>query len=311
MADGYTDTPYNMTEIDPYVIADKSAVVSEILRKEKCYFYDTCSFRRHANLRSDAAEYILRYIKIQNGVIIITRCILMELASCSGKLNPEYVKYIRRIRESGIQVLILYEEDLFSVMEVCFSTNAVINNYLCWAVRTMKLPVSTITKTLEENSNLYDEVIRGHNLENRKIYKSFFEAVRNKKESGDNLGEELLAICLHILSYIPGEPDGKFCVITDDKEAGSKIDMLFKQTAKHYKGRKIILFSTPKLVQVLYREHILEDKEYIKEILDTGTNGNIVVLGARIFDIRSMEISLDSEKLADLILQPNGIQIIF
>lgn len=48
-----------------------------------------------------------------------------------------------------ISILVLYEKDLFAVMEICFSTNAAINSYLCWALRTMKLPISTITKTIE------------------------------------------------------------------------------------------------------------------------------------------------------------------
>lgn len=311
MAIGYTDTPHNMTEITSYVTTDKKKIVAEILGKQVCYFYDACSFRRHANLNHNAAEYFLKYIKDQNGVIVITRCILMELVSHSGVLNREYVEYIEHISEFGITVLIIYEEDLFSVMEVCFNTNAAINEYLCWAVRTIKGPVSTITKTIDQNSSIHNEVIEGRNLNNREVYKRFFEAVRGNKESGDNLGEELLAVCLHILSYMPGEKDGKFCVVTDDKGAASKIDTLFKRTAKQHKGKEIVIFSTPKLVQVLHREKILEDREHIKAILSTGTSGNIVVLGTRIFDIRSTDISIGSEELTDLIMQPNGISIIF
>ncbi len=311
MADGYTDIPYNMAEIVPYVITDRERIVTEIFGKQKCYFYDTCSFRRHSNLNYEEAEYFLRYIKQQNGIIVITRCILMELASHSGVLNRQYVEYVKYIKEVGINILVLYEEDLFFIMERAFGTNAVINSYLCWAVRIIKSPVSTITETLEQSDTIRNEVIKGKNLENRGVYKRFFEAVRGNKESGDNLGEELLGICLHILAHLPGEEDGKFCILTDDKGAAGKIDTLFKETARQYRGKKIVIFSTPKLVQVLHREKILENREHVEAILSTGTNGNIVILGARIFDIRSKEISINSEELADLILQPNGIHIIF
>lgn len=311
MADGYTETPHNFTEMMPYVITDKDAIAVEILRRQKCYFYDTCSFRRHANLKENEAEYLLKYMKNQNGIVIITRCILMELASHSGILNQEYIKYIKHIWEDGIPVLVLYEEDLFYVMEVCFHTNNAINSYLCWAVRIMKIPVSTITKTLEENSRVHDKIIKGKNLDQGGVYKRFFEAVRANKETGDNLGEELLAICLHILSNMPGEDDGKFCVITDDKEAGSKIDTLFKETAKQHRGKKIVIFSTPKFVQVLYREKFIEKRDHIKAILSTGTDGNIVVLGTLIYDIRSRDITLSSDELTDLMIQPNGIHVIF
>lgn len=311
MAVSYTDSPHNLSEIASFVTTEKEKIVAGILESSRCYFYDTCSFRRHANLDDAHIEYFLRYIKNQSGVVVITRCILMELASHSGILNREYMTYIKRINDAGITVLVIYEEDLFYVMEVCFSTNAAINNYLCWAVRTIMGPVSTITETLEKNASVNSEVIKGKNLENSGVYKRFFEAVRANKESGDNLGEEVLAICLHILSHIPGEDDGKFCVITDDKGAASKIDAMFKKTAKQHSGKNIGIFSTPKLVQVLFRENILLNSEHLREILGAGTDGNIVVLGMLVYDIRGKEISLSKDELANLIMQPNGISIFF
>ena len=42
MAGGYTETPHNMAEIEPYVITKKESIVAEILGKQKCYFYDAC-----------------------------------------------------------------------------------------------------------------------------------------------------------------------------------------------------------------------------------------------------------------------------
>lgn len=311
MEAGYTDTPHNMKEILPDVIIKKDDIISAVLSSSKCFFYDTCSFRRHANLPDELSEYFLKYIKDQDGIIIITRCVLMELASHSGVLNQEYVAYMKRMKQQGIAVLVIYEEDLFYVMEACFSTNAAINQYLCWAVRLVKRPVSTITETLEKNVSINNEVIKGKNQDNSGIYRRFFKAVRGNKESGDNLGEELIAVCLYLLSHVPGEADGKFCVITDDKGAAGKIDTLFKEIPKQHRGKMIGIFSTPKLVQILYREGILRDPMHIKEMLAAGADGNIVVLGMRVYDIRAREIAVSKEALTDLIIQPNGITIIF
>ena len=311
MTSRYTDNPHNISEIIPWVIIEKEKIVQEILGNTKCYFYDACSFRRHANLDIEYANYILEYIKQQSGIIVITRCILMELASHSGILNQEYITYIRHIHDAGITILVMYEEDLFNVMAVCFSTNAAINDYLCWPVKYMMGPVSTITDTLEKDARLKNEIIYGNNLDNSGVYKHFFETVRANKESGDNLGEELLAICLHILSHIPGEIDGKFCIITDDKGAIGKIDTMIGKTARQFEGKEIGVFSTPKLGQILYREKIIYNREHLAEILGAGTNGNIKVLGMNVHDIRGKEISLSKEELADLIIQPNGINIIF
>lgn len=307
----YTDNPHNISELYSYIIIEKEKVISEIFGKKKCYFYDTCSFRGHANLDDIRIENLLKYIKDQKSVVIITRCILMELASHSGVLNHEYIKYIKHIYEYGIPVLVIYEEDLFSVMEVCFNTNTAINEYLCWAVRTIKRPVSTITETIKNDKNLISEVTKGKNNDNSGVYKQFFKAVRKNKESGDNLGEELLAICLHILSYLPGEDEGKFCVITDDKGATSLIYLMIKNTSKQHKGKDIGVFSTPKLVQVLFRQNILKDRKTMIEFLSSGTNGNIVVLGLLSYDIRYKEIVVSKDELADLIMTPNGINIIF
>lgn len=311
MAEGYTASPDNIEKIEPYVLTDTNDIVREIFNRDKCYFYDACSFRRHSNMEDKEAVFIWKYMRSQNSIIVITRCILMELASQGGILHQRYIDYIKKVCAFGIPVLLLYEEDLFFVMDICFHTNTAINSYLCWPVRLLKGPVSTITKTLEEEPGIYDEVIKGRNLDRGTVYKYFFEAVRKRKESGDNLGEELLAICLHMLAHLPGEPHGKFCLLTDDRGAAGKTDALFRKTAGQYGGKKIMIISTPKLAQVLYQEHILTEQERIRALLGAGTSGNIVVLGNQMYDLRSREISLSCEELAKLIAQPNGIYIVF
>ena len=72
----YTDNASNISEIIPYVITEKEEIVAGILNNPKCYFYDTCSFRKHANLKSEQVEYLLRYIKKQNSVKTWRNCIL-------------------------------------------------------------------------------------------------------------------------------------------------------------------------------------------------------------------------------------------
>ena len=308
MATVYKEVPDNWSELEPYV--NRGRLIEDIFRKKKCFFYDTCSFRYHANMAEESIDSIFAYIKKQDGIIVITRCILMELASGSGILNQEYIQYCRKISQSGLSLYVIYEEDLFQVMEICFSTNASINKFLVWPVRMMKGPVSTITKTLDEDEALNDVVIKGRNLDNKGVYKRFFSSVRANKESGDNLGEELLGICLHILSQLPGEEDGKFCIITDDKEAAGKIDGLFKKTNRQFQGKKIIIFSTPKLIQILYAEEYVTDRDMLIEVLKFGGSGNIKVLGTRIYDLKSNEISLSCEEMADQIMS-KGIHITF
>lgn len=303
MENNYVEVPKNWEEIIPYVITEKDSILREIYSRGQCFFYDTCSFRRHANLLPQDAECLLKYMKNQDGIIVITRCILMELASCSGILNTEYIQYIRRIYEMNINILIIYEEEIFHIMEVCYATSEQINSFLSWTLRMLKLPVSNITKTLNENKSLREQILAGKNRNSRQIYSRFFSEVRKNKEEKDNMGEEMLAICLHILSYIPGEKDGKFCVITDDRGAAGKIDDLFKKTKRQFQGKKIIIFSTPKLVQELYTKHILKEEAGLERILATGINGKIKVLGTQIYDLKSREITLSCQEMARLITE--------
>lgn len=308
MAASYTDVPKNWSQLEPYV--NQYGFLADLFTKKKCVFYDACSFRYHANRNPQTAAPVLEYLKDQDSILVITRCVLMELASHSGTLNPEYIQYCKRISQSGLPLYVICEEDLFSVMETCFGTNASINRLLVWSVRMMKGPVSTITKTLGEDRALYDMVIKGRNLDSSSVYERFFSAVRANKESGDNLGEELLGICLHILSQLPGEEDGKFCLITDDKGAAGKIDDLFKKTNRQFQGKQIILFSTPKLAQILYKKAYITEKDMLAELLNYSGNAAIKVLGLRIYDLRSHEITLSCEEAAGEIMR-DGIYIVF
>ena len=113
------------------------------------------------------------------------------------------------------------------IMESCFSSRQQVNNYLIWAIRMINSPVSTIAKTLLEDEGLRN-IVEEKSKNTQDFYTRFFSGVRKNKETGDNLGEEMLAVCLHVLVKLP-EEEGKFCVITDDKGAAGKIDASFRR----------------------------------------------------------------------------------
>ena len=136
--------------------------------------------------------------------------------------------------------------------------------------------------------------------------------MRGKKEHEDNLGEELITICVHILSYLPGVFDGKLGVLTDDKGTVGKISSMLKRTKPHNRGAKIILFSTPKLVQHMFQEHIEISEDEMINLISQGTSGNIVVMGTTAFNLKVDEkISMTSRELVQKIMEPNGIHIVF
>ena len=44
----YKEVPDNWRELEPYV--SREGFIQDIFRKKKCFFYDACSFRYHANM---------------------------------------------------------------------------------------------------------------------------------------------------------------------------------------------------------------------------------------------------------------------
>ncbi len=308
----YTETPDNFCRIEAFVETEIKEIKSIFFSAERVFFYDACSFQRHANLADKEKNILIQYFKECGIVIFITRCILMELASEQHNLMEEYIEFFKVMNDAGVKIVIFNEEYIYDILSECFSTNEKINEYLMWAVRTVKSPVSTIEETLKSDEKLTSEVMKGKNLKSSDLYQRFFTAVRGNKEHEDNLGEELISVCVHILSYLPGVSDGKLCVLTDDKGTVGKIDSVMRRTNSYNRGAKIILFSTPKLVQHMFQEHVKMSEDEMVNLISQGASGNIVVMGITAFDLKVDEkISMTSRELVQKIMEPNGINIVF
>lgn len=312
MATTYTENPDNFGEIEAFVETEINEIKRAFFSADRVFFYDACSFQRHSNLSDREKNILIKYFKERGIILFITRCILMELASDQHKLTEKYIELIKGLHDAGVKIVIFNEEYTYDILSECFSTNEKVNEYLMWAVRTVKSPVGTIEETLKADEKLTSDVIGGKSLKQSDLYKKFFVAVRGNKEHHDNLGEELIAVCVHILSYLPGVFDGKLCILTDDKGAVSKFHSVMRKTNLQYQSAKIMLFSTPKLVQHMFQEHIEITEEEMINLISQGASGNIVVMGITPFDLKVDEkISMTSKALVQKIMEPNGIRIVF
>ena len=88
------------------------------------------------------------------------------------------------------------------IMESCFASRQQVNNYLIWAIRMVDHPVITIAKKLLEDEGLRN-IVEEKSKNTQDFYTRFFSVVRKNKETGDNLGEEMLAVCLHVFVKLP------------------------------------------------------------------------------------------------------------
>lgn len=312
MMEAYTEIPDNFDRITPFAETDPEEIKSIFFSCKRVAFYDACSFQRHSGLADRERKLLIAYFKKHDTAVFITRCILMELASDRHYLSREYIEFIKELSNAGVKVAIFNEEYTYDILSECFATNEKINKYLTWAVRTVISPISTIADTLKTEKRLAEKVIEGRYLQQSDLYYRFFKASRGNKEHDDNLGEELTAVCIHILSCLPGVYDGKLCVITDDKGAAGKIDSVMKKTNPQKRGEKIILFSTPKLVQNMFQEKTEMSEDEMFNIITQGNSGNIVVMGTTTYDLKvDTKISMTGRELVQKIMEPNGINIVF
>ena len=312
MMGAYTEIPDNFERIEPLVETEPEKIKSVFFSAGRVVFYDACSFQKHSGLADGERKLLIAYLKKHDTAVFITRCILMELASDRYYLSREYIEFIKELSNAEVKVAIFNEEYTYDILSECFTTNEKINMYLTWAVRTVISPISTISATLKTEKRLAEKVIEGRYLQQSDLYYRFFKAVRGNKEHDDNLGEELTAVCIHILSCLPGVYDGKLCVITDDKGAAGKIDSVMKKTNPQKRGAKIILFSTPKLVQHMFQEKTEMSEDEMVSIITQGNSGNIVVMGTTTYDLKvDTRISMTGRELVQKIMEPNGINIVF
>ena len=312
MATAYTNTPNNLCEIEKALCTEFNEIKLAFHHAEKVLFYDACSFQRHSGLKDRERNILIRYFEKQKILILLTECILMELSGNRHILEKSYIDFIKGLSEAGVKIVLYNEEYTYNILSDCFSSIERINEYLVWAVRMSYSPVSTIAETLKADCKLDSDVREGKNLKCSDLYQRFFSAVKNNKEHEDNLGEELILICAHILSYLPGVRDGKLCVLTDDKGAASKIASVMKRTNSGNRGSKIKIFSTPKLVQHMFRENIEMSEEEMVNIISQGVSDNIVIMGITDFDlVVDPKISISCRELVHKIMEPNGIEIVF
>ena len=308
MEEGYKDNPLNFNVIDRYVIQCTEQIVQEMLTAGKCFFYDTCSFRYHAHLKQP--EYLFEFIKRQQGIVIVTRSVVMELASHSAMLNEEYMAYIRKMHEAGIKILVIYEEDVFAILSACFSANSIINRYLSLAVKTVKTATGVVTEVLKSNEKLRLDVLVKESVRERNLFSDFFKEVRLNKKTGDNLGEELIAICLQLLSHIPENVACRYIVMTDDKGAIGLLNKTMKNVLTHEGIQSFTVFSTPKLAQKLYDEDIMREISQVADMLETvSADGELRIFGSEEYDIEAKTKTMSCMELAEKIAKQGAIHI--
>jgi len=298
----YVETPTNFEEIAAYAITDKETIVKEIITAQKLFFYDTCSFRSH--MMCEKREEILAFIARLNGVVVITRLILMELLSGDSVLWKEHIAYIKQLHDMDIKVIIMYEEDVFHVLDTYYSSVKAINKKLRLAVNNVKTADSAMDRYIEEDKNLRKALWEENEKQSRTLASTFFKKMRSSKTSEDSLGEEVVAVCVHMLSNISETGDYKYTFLTDDKGAVRKFSRIIDNVERHAGHSMIACMTTPKLAYRMVKAGMIDSKEAIQGILKCcATEGHVTVMASQTYemkpDYKTLSISDCAERMLD------------
>lgn len=302
----HAETPCFFNQIEPYVVYKKEQLLPLLSGKQKLFFYDACSFQKHAQLKQ--SEPIFSYIILKSGIVVVTHCILTELSSENGMLCPNYIHYLKGLQQAGITVVFLQEEYIFSVLDICFSSTVKINSCLAWAISTVHQPSGAVTKALDSDSDLFSAIMNRQSSD-RMLFQRFFSTVLQSKKPRDNLGEELLTVCAHLLSNLPSRKEYQYLLLTEDKGA---VRTISRAATNNYKQLGYYTFSaltTPRLAQQLYENNLLTNIGQIKELIAYPDNSPIKFFGSGEYELSPSEKTMSAEELSTKIATPGAIHI--
>ncbi len=298
----YIDTPYNFREIEACVITDIEKIEKEIILAPKCYFYDTCSFRNH--MKIPYVKLLYQYIKDTSGIVIITRTVMMELCSDHGYLWNEHVEYIKNMYMEGIKILVIYEEDIFEILHTYCADVSEINKWLSFAVRCAKSKVGKIESVIGQDVGFRKALFEGVECKDSKLAQKMFRRVRDSKTSGDNMGEELMAICVHWLSRMRDIELYKYVILTDDKKSIPVFGKVMKNVKEYSGFNSVSLCTTVKLCYLMQIRNIICNKDQITGILSGINQGtDLKVYCSEEFELNPTEKNMTIQEFAEKVFE--------
>ncbi len=306
----YSRNPGRIEEIACFVQMEPKMAAEQILLAKHCFFYDTCSFRKHMQMTDPMP--IFHYFREEGATIIILRTILMELSSEGGNLKTQHIEYLRKMHDAGIHVMLLYEEDVYECVRYYCQDTRKLCDWLQLAVNVARSTTGTVEGVLQSDSALrkalYSKSVRSAD----KLYQDFFQKVASGKSPGDNLGEEMIHIWFHLLSHIPLQTEYKYILLTEDKGAISSLQKVIDNVKRHLGVRLGYALTSARLAQVFYEKGLLTSKEELNRFLLTGNpDGMVKIFAMDQYELKPEFKTMTCEELTERIMESGRIHICY
>jgi len=312
MSKTYVETPYNFDEIKEYIIYDKKKAVDEIIVADICFIYDTCAIWSHSKI-SDITP-LVTYIKGRNGVVIITRTVLMEMCSDDSKIWTQHIDFIKKLSDAGIKVLVFNEEDSLECLKRVYAGSVgYFNNLLKYALRIARKWKGTVDEVIANSgSDMIRKLCGSGDYSKSELFSTFFQMARACKKPQDNLAEELFIICAAILSNTPSINEYKYIVISEDRGLIRKLVEMTDNLKKHTGARRCSMLTTPGLCQVLIKEGLINTPDELQNILNCAyQDKKIKVCCSEEYDLKPKEKDYTKEELGDKLLNDSNFTVYY
>ncbi len=312
MSTAYTETPENFAALQAYVLTDFSDYKPAIENADLVIFYDTCAVQHHAILPEKHQKKICDYLKTKNSVAVISKCVLMELAGDGHCIHSRVIGYFKTLAENDIKIILFEESCIYDFLIEAFQSANAVNEKLRYAVRSFNTQTSTIKESIKKDAILTALVGDGAIPSNKDLCAHFFSSVRSNKQHGDNLGEQLIGICIYMMLHLPAEPTCKFTIYTDDRGAAGAISKSTKSIPHDVTDKQPGIFSSAKLFQAMLEEDLFMDEGELTEAIRTIYPSNICTLALmEKSDLHTEEYTFTPSELSRLMFAKNTIKIAF
>ena len=307
MAKKYQEVPSKFSSFESYMIYKKEEVVDAFTKAHQYFFYDTCSILHHAH--SANRKSIINYLKSKVDIIIVTRTVLMELTANSFELHRVQIQYFSELYNSGFKIILFDEELIYDCLKEALSISTdEANKLLGYAIKEVNIYK---TKTREVIENMDKSILNkliGANPGNRELFSTFFQYARSLKSEGDSLAEELILICIIVLTRIPA---GRYFLISDDTRIMSQVISVNKYILRYHGRKEPYQLTTASLIQKMYKNHEIVERDDMLEILQAAFNGNVHVFYVGEYDIQLMDQTFKCEELIDSMINERDFIVIY
>lgn len=304
----YIFPPRNWADVSRGMIVRPEEIIKVLLRGKRWYFYDTCALMHHAHQKSGDA--VIQYMKSQQGIVILLQTIVMELASrqSDNMILQEHREYIRKMLDNGIPVIFMPEEECCRILPIVLQLDREgRNERFTYAIRHLRGGNSGIGKALETFSNAEKKQILNGEHTAKELGDDIIRAIREKKQSGDSMGEEMIFYCMIMLASLLHP----MVVLSDDKPAFDRFCRTANYIKEHYRGSEIQYYSSVHLCHLMYQQGILPESE-VENFLKTvyGKSGPISFRGITAQDISPEEKQETAERIAGLICGDRELRVL-